>query len=276
MGYKSKQGERHIKVTFLFVLVFMMMGSLEILAGQKLVIAGTGDSQELLRVLGKKFEKLNPEMEIEIPDSVGTLGGIRALKKGAVKLARTARPLKLREKHGLSEKLFARSAIVFAVHPSLYKVDNLTTEQVLGIYSGKYRNWSDVGGPQHKIYVVDREAGDSTRIVLEKLFSGFNKIKSVAIIKYTTQDAVDAVENHNFTIGFFPTAPIVDRALISLSLDGIAPDSKNIKQGKYRYFVPFYIVSKGELTGIAKQFVDYLYSEKARNIMKEKGVVPVK
>lgn len=261
----------------LFSLIFLLLIDCSVLsAEQRLVIAGTGDSQELLRVLGIEFSKANPGNLIVIPDTIGSLGGIKSLKEGKVKLARTARPLKDNERPGLTEILFARTPIVFTVHPSLREIDNLTHEQVLGIYSGKYRNWSDLGGPDHKIYIVDREAGDSARIILEKHMPGFKNIQTIGIMKYNTQDAVQSIEDHKFTLGYLPMAPIIGRNLKPLSLDGVAPSLKNIAQGTYKYAIPFYLVSKGKPEGLSKRFLDYLFTARARDLMIKRGVMPVR
>ena len=51
-----------------------------------LVIVGTGDSEELLRILAARYMREFPETRIEVPDSIGTSGGIKAaLKDGCRK-----------------------------------------------------------------------------------------------------------------------------------------------------------------------------------------------
>ena len=85
-----------------------------------LTIAGTGDSQDLLRILAQRFMRDNPDIQVAVPDSVGTTGGIRSVLTGRAELARTARPLRADEvAGGLAETVFAHVPVVFAVHPSV-------------------------------------------------------------------------------------------------------------------------------------------------------------
>ena len=238
-----------------------------------IIIAGTGDSQTLLRRLKETFEKNNPSVRLVIPESIGSAGGIRELIKGDVDLARTARSLKKTEKPGLNEFEIAKVPVVFATHPSII-ISNLTTEQVVGIYSNKYNRWSDVGGPEKKIYVVDREKGDSSRSILEKNISGFKDVKSVGKIFYSVPATKLAIGKHKFTIGYLPLPEAIDQQLNILSIDGVFPDERTISNNSYPYFNTLYIVSKGKPSGLVKDFFQFIYSKETRKNMKNFYVYP--
>jgi len=239
---------------------------------QVLKIAGTGDSEALLSSLKIAFELSHPEALITVPESVGSAGGIRALKLGNTDLARTARQVKNND--GLVEFLFAISPVVFATHPSLEKFSSLTSEQITDIYSGKITNWKQLGGPDHKLYVVDREANDSSRIALERMMPDFEKLKSVGKIFYTVPTVAKAIAKHPFTIGYLPLSTAKSNQLNIVSTS--YPGAKFVGNNVHSPSVPLYIVSKGPPKGLAKQFVDYLFSDEARAYMKQLGVVPVK
>ena len=136
------------------------------------MIEGTGDSQVILRGIASLFEALHPDVRVFVPDSVGSGGGVKALIAGKADLARTARPLKAKEKkEGITQIPFAWSPIVFAAHPSGAAVKNITMDQALEIFSGELSNWKALGGPDHKLYPVSREAGDSSRNVVDAYLS---------------------------------------------------------------------------------------------------------
>lgn len=81
------------------------------------VVAGTGDSEHILNILGQKFHKLHPQDKIIVPKSVGSNGGIHALLAGKACLARIARSMREEEKEqGLVSVTFAASPVVFAVN----------------------------------------------------------------------------------------------------------------------------------------------------------------
>ncbi|NIM68041.1 MAG: phosphate ABC transporter substrate-binding protein, partial [Armatimonadetes bacterium] len=90
---------------------------------------------------------------IAIPKSVGSSGGIETLRKRETELARVARPLTEDEKNeGFKEVVFARTPVVFVVHPSVSEIDDITSEQIVGIYSGKVTWWEELGGSPFKVY----------------------------------------------------------------------------------------------------------------------------
>lgn len=241
-----------------------------------LTIAGTGDCQFLLQMLADDFNHAHPNVRVVVPDSIGSTGGVRALLAGNIELARTARPLKGNElAQGLIEYPFANSPVAFVVHPSVKGIDNLTGEQILGIYSGKYRRWRELGGPDAKIYAVDREPGDSSRNVLEKHLRGFADNRSVGEVFYNTPDTARAIESHRYTIGFLPLNIALNAGLKVLGIDGVSPQEYITSQSAYPYVVPFFLVSRGKPVGPALQFVNFLSTGQIRRRLLVEGVVPV-
>lgn len=247
-------------------------------AKKVLIIAGTGDSQALLRHISKRFEQDNSSNNIivDVPDSIGSGGGIQALKKGMAQLARTSRPIKKREQSGLLSFPFAISPIVFAVHRSVAEIDNLTSEQILGIYAGKYRKWSQLGGRDQKIYVVNREHGDASLRVLEKRLTKNGRFNwPVGKVFFTTQRAAKAIASHKFTIGYLPLSVAMGSGLKVLSVDGIAPEKSNVVSGIYPFALYFELVAKTPIKGWEKKFIHYLFEPKIRNFMQKIGVYPI-
>ncbi|MBF0194829.1 MAG: substrate-binding domain-containing protein [Magnetococcales bacterium] len=241
------------------------------------IIAGTGDSQSLLRHVAKRFETDNQSegIIVYVPDSIGSGGGILALKKGVAQLARTARPIKKREREGLISIPFAISPIVFAVHPSVTGIDNLTSREVLGIYSGEIKNWSELGGVDHKIYVVDREHGDSSLLVLSKNFPRWRNDLNVGKKYYNTTTAAKAVAKHPFTIGYLPLSIALGAGLKVLTIDGNAPTESAVVSGEYPYILYFELVAKKSVSGWEKKFIRYMFTPKIRSFMKKIGVYPI-
>ena len=261
-------------MTFIFFVIYASSSS--VLAEQSLVIAGTGDSQSLLREIAIEFMQQYPDKHIDVPDSIGSGGGIKGLLKGQYVLARTARGLKANEQNGtLVEYAFAISPVVITTNTSDSNVTNLSSAQVVDIYTGKIPRWEKVGGAAAPIYPVDREAGDSSRDVLERHLNGFKEAKSIAKIFYNTQETYEAIANHQHTIGYLPLDLAKVVGLNVLSIDGIKPDKLNIEIGKYPYVSKFYLVSHKDMTPEAKMFIDFIYSEHALNIIKAKGLIPI-
>jgi len=258
-----------------FLLVLLLLGS-SASAKERLVIAGTGDSQAILQQLAVLFKMDNPGIVVDVPHSIGSSGGgVKAIKQHTVDLARTARPLKEKEKSvELAEILFARSPVVFVAAPGT-TVNNVSTRQVLDIFSGKIKNWKELGGPDHKIYPVDREPGDSSRNILEKYLLGFKEIQGVGKIFYSTPETAEAVYKHPFTFGFVPLSIALEYQLHILSLDGHAATQGNVLSGKYLLLTPFYLIQSKQSGPRAQRFIDFVFTPDARKLMVENGVYPV-
>ena len=245
-------------------------------AGQKIVVSGTGDSQALLGEAANALEAKLGGGEIDIPESIGSGGGVRAAAAGEIDLGRVARQLtESEEKLGLSFKPFAKCPVVFVVHPSVTRVDNLTSAEIVGIYSGKITDWSQLGGETGKIYAVGREPGDSSLIVLNKQLAGFKDIVNpTAKIIYNTPEAVKTIMKHRRTIGYIPMSMAVGTDMRILKVDGIYPSAENVSNGTYQFVVPFALVYREDISGFAKRFVDFLDSEEGKRIVRSYGVVP--
>jgi phosphate transport system substrate-binding protein len=251
------------------LLIFAAAGSS--LAEEKIVICGTGDSQGIFKALAAAFEKANPGTKVEVQDPIGTSGGIKAVAEGRCVLGRTARPIKEKEKaYNLNYKVFANTLVVFAVNPSVKGVDNLTFKQIVGIFSGKITSWAALGAEDRKIYMAQREKGDSCRIVLEENIPGWREIENFPGGEiFTTPEAVSTVAKYEDTIGYLPLSAIKGTSLVVIKVEGVYPSMDNVINGSYKLVVPLGLVWKGELKGLAKDFVDFIFSPEGKKIIAE-------
>ncbi len=261
-------------VLILFSLTFRPISTL----AEELIVVGTGDSQSLLRLLGEAFERLHPEDHIIIPDSIGSSGGIRAVASNKYVLGRTARPLSAQEKSfGLSTLVFGYSAIAFIVNKSVTGVENLTSEQLIAIFHGDITNWSQLGGPNQKIYLVNRETGDSSQQVLCREIPGFTNIKKIpGPTFFSTLEAIDALGRHSYTIGYAPLSMIQPTKMRPLLYNAITPSAHNIANGSYPLSTPLGLVWKGILPPAYQRFVDFVLSADASRMMVNSGIQPAK
>jgi phosphate transport system substrate-binding protein len=244
----------------------------------RIVISGTGDSQELMRALAEAFMKKHSGCEIEVPDSIGSSKGIKAVANGKIDLARVARLLNKDEKKlGLTYQLFAKSPVVFAVHPGVGDINNITSEQIVGIYSGRITDWSQLGGKAGKIYPITREAGDSSLLALNEKLPGFADVNNLtAKIVYLTPETVAALTGHERTIGYVPLPAIAGTQLRVLKIDGVYPSLENIRNGKYNLVAYFGVVYKGKPRELAQRFIDFIYNEEGQKIITAMGAMPAR
>lgn len=269
-------GEMFLKtVLILFCLSLYTASALSI---ERLVIPGTGDSQKLLRDAVRLFERDHPDVVIDIPESVGSAGGIKRVINGHAPIARIARQLNDSElESGLQSLVFAYTPIVFVANLPEQCIDDLSTSDIIDVYSGKITSWQQLGNcPDHKIYVANREEGDSSRLLIEENLSGFKDIQNFAgEIIYSTPEALHVIEDHPYTIGYLPLAMLDNSPLSRFSINGLHPTVENLVAKNYSLAVPLGFTWKVQPTGTYRQFVDFLFSAQGQEVIRSLDAVPV-
>ena len=239
---------------------------------EDLTIVGTGDGVSALKEIGTSFTTA-AGVNLVIPDSIGSGGGIKAVAADEAKIARVARKLKEKEAaQGLTYTPFARMPVVFFVHSGV-TVDNLTTQQVNDIYAGKITSWKEVGGSDQKIRVVRREDGDSSLEALKETLSGFKDVviteESKTAMK--TGEMVDLIKEKADTIGFGPADVAAAKGLKALKLDG-----KTHADPGYPCFTTVALVYKeANNTGDIKKLVEFITSPAAKEAITKAGGKPL-
>lgn len=235
-------------------------------------IVGTGDGMSVLQSVASAFMERYPEHTVNVPDSIGSSGGIKAVGNDKYVLGRVARGLKEKEQpYGLTTLTIAKFPVVFFVNKDV-TVQQLNAQQVLEIYSGKLTDWQQVGGDKGKIRVVRREEGDSSLSNLRKTFPGFKEMVITERSKTATltQENLDIVEQKSGTIGFGPYAGAKERNLTILTIDGKQPT-----QDDYPYFGTLSLIFKEKnRTGVVADFINFVRTPEAKQAIRSAHAIP--
>ncbi|MFH0753683.1 MAG: hypothetical protein V2A70_03880 [Candidatus Omnitrophota bacterium] len=123
--------------------------------------------------------------------------------------------------------------------------------------------------------MAQREAGDSLRSLIEEHLSGWTSIERFAgEVIYSTPELIDVLVKHKGVIGYAPLSMAKPAGLTIFKLDGVVASPENVARHTYPLLTPFALVWKGELKGVAKDFVDYLFSPQGQKIIMDNGAVP--
>jgi len=250
-------------------------------AGQAetLIIPGTGACEIVLKDLAKTFNAQISGHAVIIPSSIGSGGGIHSLLTNQARLARVARPLKANEaKQGLSYLVFAKDAVIFAVGAHV-EVQGLTTTQLIEIFSGQIRDWREVGGHKAAIRLLSREPSDSGLRTIKEHIEPFQNIRFPVQSKilYHEYEMVEMLAKYKNSIGWLSRSSILagPSTIKPLALDNISPTLANISTGKYKLVGDFALVYKqNNLSNLARQFIDFIFSDAAKSVMNRHGVIP--
>jgi phosphate transport system substrate-binding protein len=263
--------KEHSMLRGLLFVLFVAAFPANTLAGS-LNVVGTGDGIDMMTALARDYNAAHHGVEVTVPPSVGSGGGIAAIGSGAEFLARIARPLKPSEsEQGIKAVPVARLPSAFLVHRGV-GINKLSARQLAGIFDGTVRNWQELGGPDLSIKVVRREDADSTLVVLRESMPHWKDLQLTPKSKLamTTQEALDSVETVEGAIGFGPFTRELEKRVTVLRVDGVYPG-----EDKYPSAVLLAVAYKDAPTPEAARFIEYLKSAPASRIMTEFGANPL-
>lgn len=235
---------------------------------------GSTSMEKVIGALGEAFEEENSGATFTY-NPTGSGSGITAVSEGRCDIGLSSRSLEDEEKEqGLEETVLALDGIAIVVNPE-NPVKDLSVEDIAKIYKGEITNWSEVGGNDGEIVLIGREAGSGTR-------DGFESItKTEDACKYrqeltSTGDVITTVAGNENAIGYASLSAVGD-SVKAVTVDGVTPSEKTVKDGSYVVQRPFVLVTKAdtELSETAQKFFNFAISEDANNIIIEAGVVPV-
>jgi phosphate transport system substrate-binding protein len=244
-----------------------------------LIFAGSGTNLEITRLLAKAFERVRPDIRIEIPGSLGSAGGISAVREGVIAVGLVARPLNGAEREmGLTVLPYARTAIVFAAHQTVGD-ENVTTDDVVQIYAGVKTQWKD----GHPIAVLSRQVGDSSLEVLEREIPRFKDAYRASAqanrwaVFYTDQDMSQALGRTPYSIGMAALGVVKSEKLPvrALKFNGASPSPENIRNGLYPLVNGLsFVYRKDALPAGAAMFLTFVGSKEGERVLRANGFLP--
>ncbi len=238
-------------------------------------MSGSTSMEKFGNALAESFMEKYPDVTVTV-EFTGSSAGVEAALSGASDIGNSSRNLKDEEKSaGAVENIVAIDGIAVAVDPK-NTVTDLTKDQLISIYTGEVKNWSDLGGENMPIVVVGREAGSGTRGAFEEILGVEDKC--VYANELDSTGAVMAkVASTPGAIGYI-SLDAVDDSVIALKLEGAAPSAETIKSGEYFLSRPFVMATKGEISEqneLVQALFDYVYYEEGQELAASVGLITV-
>ncbi|MEC0241627.1 phosphate ABC transporter substrate-binding protein [Paenibacillus dokdonensis] len=247
----------------------------------KITINGSTALLPLTLQAAKEFQKLNPKVKIAASGK-GSVTGPQAVKKGIAEIGACDwdASMDVPGFKAFDGQVANKVAVIpFAtIANKNVKVNNLTTEQLKGIYSGKITNWKDVGGDNADIVVITRAFGSGTRVNYQsKALAGGDIVKKEKNYKEvgSSGDMKTAVATTPNAIGYIDLV-YVNSDVKAISYNGVAPTTDNVINGTYKIWAYGYYMTKGQPTGATKAFIEYVQSQKfQQGSLKKLKFIPV-
>ena len=176
---------------------------------------------------------------------------------------------------------FAKEAFVFFVN-SKNPVENLTSQQIRGIYSGKITDWSQIDKRlTGKIKPFQRNQGSGSQTMLEKIMGktpimpplkedrlgGMGEIINDVANYRNYQEAI------GFTFRYFSTEMFKNGEIKLLAIDGISPTVENIRNGSYPFIADCCIITVKPRNKNIRKIVDFMFSTPGKELIEKTGYV---
>lgn len=140
------------------------------------------------------------------------------------------------------------------------------------------------GGPESAdgslgaITVVSREDGSGTRDAFTELLEitedDVDNTTDAAEITQSTSVMMTTVAGNDAAIGYVSLGSL-DDSVKTVKVDGVDVTVENINSGEYKVARPFNIATKGEVSDLAQDFIDFIMSEEGQAIVEEEGYIKV-
>ena len=268
--------------SFLSVLALLGMAPLagcstDASPSRQLTVAGSTTCLPIAESAAEAFQK---KTGISVLVSgLGSSAGIEAVSNGTADIASSSRQLNSDEQSlGLTEIVIAHDGIAVIVSED-NPIRNLSVDQLRAIYSGEVTNWSEVGGDDVAIQLVNRDEASGTREAFKTIVMGDAPFDRSAAVLSGTGQVRDVVSRSAGAIGYislgFVDSKFAATKVRALSVNHVEPAEKTISSGGYPISRDLYFYVKGTPSSDAHAYIDYVLSDSMESIVRDAGFIPV-
>lgn len=239
------------------------------LAESRLTLTGSSTVAPLASEIAKRYEKQHPGVRIDVQMG-GSSRGINDARMGLADIGMVSRALKPGEQD-LAAFLIAMDGIGMILHKS-NTVRKLSDQQIIDIYTGKIRNWQQVGGKDLAISVVNKAEGRSTLELFLHHFSLKNSHIKAQVVIGDNQQGIKTVSGNPGAIGYVSigTAEYEEArgtAITLLPMAGQPATVDAVTKGRYPLSRQLNLVVKDTPTGLVKDFIDFARSSEVTDLI---------
>lgn len=254
-------------------------------------IKGSDTMVNLCQAWAEAFMAKHPQVTVAVTGG-GSGTGIAALISGTCDLAAASRKMTAKEIAAASEKgsvpqewTVALDGLAVVVHPDNL-VRQLTLQQLADLFTGRIRNWRDVGGADQGVVLLSREVNSGTHVYFKEHVlgasneSGPQEFAPEALLLPSSQAIADEVAANPAGIGYYGMGYVNPKnAVVAVAKTAagpyVSPSEHAVRSGDYPISRPLLLYSRGAPQGAVKAFLDFIASPGGQEVVRRIDFVPV-
>jgi phosphate transport system substrate-binding protein len=158
-------------------------------------------------------------------------------------------------------------------------VDDLTVDQLKGIFTGAITDWGEVGGTAGTIQVINRKAGSGTRATFEDaVLAGETVPDSFRPVaeEDSSGTVVAKVSQTQGAISYLAFSYYDESKFKALSVDGVAPTAANVESGDFKIWSYEHMYTSVDADDATKAFIEYMLSDEVQgSLVEDEGFIPL-
>lgn len=252
--------------------LIICFGSLMLFQGnansEEVNIVGSTSIQPLCEDLVEEYKKNRPNTKINVQGG-GSNMAIKCVGANVCDIGMCSK--ELNNCYNFTQYELGREGIVVAINPS-NNVSNLTADEIKEIFSGNITNWNQLGDENKEINVFVREQGSGTLDTFKTIIMHETSILNEAIVLNSQGSIKQSIEQDPASIGIVSFS-YLDENIKALSIDGVYPTNETIKNESYLLQRPFSLLINDDSNNQTKEFLNWLESNEAKEILKENKII---
>ncbi len=255
-------------------------------AAEQLRVVGSTTVLPIVAEAAKQYRQLNPGLTLTVSGG-GSGVGVSAVQQGMAEVGMVSRTVTAQEQQrlgvGFKVVAVARDAVAVAISKAIYEggVTQLSLAQIAAIYRGEIKNWKEVGGPDARILVIDKEPSRGTRHVFAKVVLGDEQARApgATIISGSNNEEQAAIAASNQAIGMLSNAWLNDAVrAVAVGEPGkaVLPTLEHVADGRYPIQRELNILLPSNAGKRVHGFVEFLLSDVGQQIVEQVGYLRVR
>ncbi len=261
-------------------------------ASKTIQIKGSDTMVNLGQSWAEEFMHRSPEASIAVTGG-GSGTGVSAILSGTCDIAQSSRDITADEKAKASSTgaPIKESTVAYDGIAVIVNNDNpilqLTIDQLSDIFSGKVKNWKEVGGKDVPVLVLSRERNSGTHVFfLEHVVrrgnaKGPEEFASGALMMPSNQSIVEQVQSSEAAIGYVGLGYVTkDHRVVAVAKTAqdkfVLPNNETVLSKEYPIGRSLYFLTRGEPKGAVKDFIDFVLGPDGQEVVRTLDFVPIK